>query len=304
MFLGNTESRDKVNVLIADRVTPKQSAEKYMDKDAFENEIRQVLGDTYEAFDLTDNDVVITGSHGILIVGPASKRNEAVVLAFLSLRSREAFVHNVFNRLFIVDETLKDARKMINEYEKDPNSVSTIRVSLSETSKDIILLGEILLYLGESLSQDASIYAQPSGEQAEALYQVLKIQNMRDDLEIRIEDMQKILTAARNEVEGLRAMTDTVSETQMFRLQEEIRGNTQDMLQQLKTNERQSTSLDIMQVIFAGSLAFEILDRMTGEWSVVHTTWARAYVVEPFMNKPMVGTPNPHTSKWPFLMRL
>ena len=41
IFLGNTLNRDKVNVIIADRVVPKQSAERYLDKDAFENEIRQ-----------------------------------------------------------------------------------------------------------------------------------------------------------------------------------------------------------------------------------------------------------------------
>ena len=38
IFLGNTLNRDKVNVIIADRVAPKQSAERYLDKDAFENE--------------------------------------------------------------------------------------------------------------------------------------------------------------------------------------------------------------------------------------------------------------------------
>jgi WD repeat-containing protein 35 len=43
-----------------------------------------------------------------------------------------------------------------------------------------------------------------------------------------------------------------------------------------------------MQFIFAGMLAFELLDRLTGEWSVVHTEWARAYIVDPFMNKPLV----------------
>ena len=288
IFLGNTLNRDKVNVIIADRVAPKQSAERYLDKDAFENEIRQVLGDTYEAHDLSDDDIVITGSHGIMLVGPQSKSQEPVMLAFLSLRSRDVFVHNVFNRLFIIDDTLKTARLLIAKYERDPNSIPRIRHTLSETSKDIILLEEVLLYLQESLEQDTSIYAEPSDESGYKLYQVLKVKTILNDLHIRITDMQKVLLGARHEVNGLRAMTDTIAETQMFRLQEEIRGNSSDMLQQLKINERQSTSLDVMQVIFAGSLAFEILDRLTGEWSVVHTSWARAYIVDPFMSKPMV----------------
>ena len=97
--------------------------------------------------------------------------------------------------------------------------------------------------------------------------------------------MEKILQGARHEVDGLRNMTDTVSENQMFKLQEEIRGNSADMLVQLKNNERQSTSLDVMQVIFAGSLAFELLDRLTGEWSVVHPEWGRMGIVEPQKNK-------------------
>ena len=288
IFLGNTLNRDKVNVIIADRVVPKQSAERYLDKDAFENEIRQVLGDTYEAHDLSDDDVVITGSHGIMLVGPKSKTQEPVMLAFLSLRSRDVFVHNVFSRLFIVDDTLKTARQLIARYERDPNSIPRIRHTLSETSKDIILLEEVLMYLQESLEQDTSIYAEPADESGYKLYQVLKVKTMLDDLRIRVVDMQKVLLGARHEVNGLRAMTDTIAETQMFRLQEEIRGNSSDMLQQLKINERQSTSLDVMQVIFAGSLAFEILDRLTGEWSVVHTNWARAYIVDPFMSKPLV----------------
>jgi len=38
-------------------------------------------------------------------------------------------------------------RQMIARYERDPNSVPRIRHTLSETSKDIILLEEVLLYL-------------------------------------------------------------------------------------------------------------------------------------------------------------
>jgi WD repeat-containing protein 35 len=288
IFLGNTGNRPKVNVIIADRVVPKQAAERYLDKDAFENEIRQVIGDTYEAHDLGENDVVITGSHGIMLVGPHSKMQEGVMLAFLSLRSRDVFVQNVFNRLFIIDDVLKTTRTSIATYEQDPNSVPKIRAVLSETSKDIILLEEVLLYLHESLEQDTSIYAEPVDEAGYKLYQVLKVKLILNDLQIRISDMQKVLKGSRHEVNGLRSMTDTIAETQMFRLQEEIRGNSSDMLHQLKVNERAATSMDMLQILFAGLLAFAILDRVTGEWTVVHTTWAREFIVEPFMNKPML----------------
>ena len=211
-----------------------------------------------------------------------------MLLALLSLQARGIFVQNVFARLFIVSDTLKNTRVMISSYEKDPNSIPRIRRTLSETAKDFILLDEILLYLYESIDADNSIYDKPADRTGQQIYIALKISETIADLKVRIQDMQKILESNRHEVEGLRQMTETVSETQMFKLQEEIRGSSSDILNQLKMAERQSTSLDVMQVIFAGSLAFEMLDRLTGEWTVVHTSWARDYIVRPLMSKPMV----------------
>ena len=41
----------------------------------------------------------------------------------------------------------------------------------------------------------------------------------------------------------------------------------------------------MMQVILAGSLAFDVLDRLTGEWSVVDQPWARDWIVDPLINR-------------------
>ena len=79
VFLGSAERRDKINIIIM-AIAPQQAADMYMDKDAFENELRQVLGDTHQAYDITDRDVVITGSHGILLSGPNAKAQEPVVI--------------------------------------------------------------------------------------------------------------------------------------------------------------------------------------------------------------------------------
>mmetsp|Transcript_26754 Transcript_26754/g.68793 ORF Transcript_26754/g.68793 Transcript_26754/m.68793 type:complete len:134 (+) Transcript_26754:2464-2865(+) len=44
----------------------------------------------------------------------------------------------------------------------------------------------------------------------------------------------------------------------------------------------------MMQIILSGSLAFDILDRLTGEWSVAETWWASKYIVEPLIHTPGV----------------
>ena len=288
VFLGNAERRDKINIIIAERIAPQQAADMYMDKDAFENELRQVLGDTHEAYDLSDRDVVITGSHGILLTGPNAKAQEPVMLMYLSIMSRDVFVHNVFNRIFMTDDILKLVRQMIKNHEEDPNSVANIRHTLAETSRDIILLEEILVYLKESIEQDESIHTIPDTESGRRLYEILGLKVMLADLTVRVADMRKILEAARKEIDGLRIMVDTVAESQALRVHEDIRGSSGEMLVQIKSNSKQGTSLYTMQFIFAGMLAFELLDRLTGEWSVVHTEWARSYIVDPFMNKPLV----------------
>ena len=288
VFLNHSERRDKINVIIAERIAPQQAADMYMDKDAFENELRQILGDTREAHDLTDRDVVITGSHGILLSGPNAKAQEPVMLMYLSITSRDVFVHNVFNRIFMTDDILKSVRLMIRHHEEDPNSVAKIRRTLGETSKDVILLEEILVYLKESIEQDASIHTTPQTETGRRLYGLLGLDVMIADLEVRVLDMQKIVMAARKEIDALQIMGDTIAESHALRVHEDIRGNSSEMLMQMKSNTKQGTSLYVMLFVFSGILAFELLDRLTGEWSVVHTEWARSYIVDPFMNKPLV----------------
>ena len=110
-FTGSSESRQKVNIILAERIVPKQAAAKYMDRGVFENELRQVLGDAYEAHDLSDKDMLIIGSMGLLLVGPANKTNEPVLLAYLSLKSRDVFIGDIFNRLFMVEDSLKEVRQ-------------------------------------------------------------------------------------------------------------------------------------------------------------------------------------------------
>ncbi len=49
VFLGDAENRNKVNLIIANEITPHLTAEEYMDKGEYENELKQVIGDTKAA---------------------------------------------------------------------------------------------------------------------------------------------------------------------------------------------------------------------------------------------------------------
>merc|ERR1719502_813060 len=59
----------------------------------------------------------------------------------------------------------------------------------------------------------------------------------------------------------------------MFDLNQSLELNTKRMIELSDSNERTALSLSLLQVVFAGMLAFDVLDRITGDWTVVNTYW-------------------------------
>jgi hypothetical protein len=80
-----------------------------------------------------------------------------------------------------------------------------------------------------------------------------------------VKDLDKNIKSAQHELDALRESTDVISETQMFRVQEALQANTKNLEDVFRSGERQSNSLEILQAILSGTLAFELLDRVTGE---------------------------------------
>ena len=69
-----------------------------------------MLGQVLGAYDLGDEDFVIQGKVGVLVVGPNSKQFEAVLMCYLSLLSREMFIRAFFIRSHILSSSLTEIR--------------------------------------------------------------------------------------------------------------------------------------------------------------------------------------------------
>jgi hypothetical protein len=69
VFLGDAINRNKFNLVIANEITPHLTAEEYMDKGEYENELKQVIGDTKGAYDISEHDTLIFGAYGLLVAG-------------------------------------------------------------------------------------------------------------------------------------------------------------------------------------------------------------------------------------------
>jgi len=277
VFIGDRGNRDKINILTAEEITPKLPAEKYMDRGENENELKQVLGETRFAYDISEEDVIIFGNHGILLCGPNAKKHESTLFSYLSLTGKDIFIQNYFSRVFITLDSLKNIRRKILEAAKDPNSLETVRAQLAQESRDIIMLEETLAYVSESLDtmKIPAIPADPAGKK---LFEVLDIARVRHELQRRITDLHKNTKSSAHELTILRQMSEGMKEDRMFHLQEVLNHNTKQISNVVQANAEQSVCLGAVQAILAGTLAFNIMDRFTGTWSVVNREWAMSLI--------------------------
>ena len=97
-----------MNLIIANEITPHLTAEEYMDKGDNENELKQVLGDTRAAFDISEHDTLVFGQHGILVAGPNARHHEPLLCSYLQFTAMDMFVRNFFNRTFLLLDSMKE----------------------------------------------------------------------------------------------------------------------------------------------------------------------------------------------------
>ena len=93
-----------MNLIIANEITPHLTAEEYMDKGEYENELKQVIGDTKAAYDISEHDTLVFGSYGLLVAGPNSRHHEPLLCAYLQFITIDIFMQNYFvltQRLFL-----------------------------------------------------------------------------------------------------------------------------------------------------------------------------------------------------------
>ena len=173
---------------------------------------------------------------------------------------------------------------MILESQKDPNALENVRGMLAVESRDIIMLGETCSYVSESLD-NMKIPAVPQDPAGKKLFECLDISRVRHELQRRITDLAKNTKSANHEIEILRQMSLGMKEDRMFRLQETLNTNTKAVTDVVQANQEAAISLTMMQIILVGSLAFQVLDRLTGEWTVVNREWANAFI-EPMLAQP------------------
>eukprot|EP00479_Gromia_sphaerica_P004629 TRINITY_DN1543_c0_g1_i3.p1 TRINITY_DN1543_c0_g1~~TRINITY_DN1543_c0_g1_i3.p1 ORF type:complete len:170 (+),score=35.64 TRINITY_DN1543_c0_g1_i3:525-1034(+) len=106
VFWGDPKSRDKFNVILADKIDPVMDANQYTCRPEFENEIKQILADTYGSYFLDDGELLIMGARGIILVGERIKRHHKLLVSYLALEARDLFTQAFFRRTIALHGSL------------------------------------------------------------------------------------------------------------------------------------------------------------------------------------------------------
>lgn len=147
VYDSRVADREKFTLFMAETITPKLSARHYLDGDSIEAEIRQLIGDAQYALDVTDTDVVIIGSGGVVFAGPECSRHESLLTAFCQLRARENFCNVLYDKLMKMNESKRKLQKMLERVYDEPECLRHAQVELSETNTSLYRLGEAIRHM-------------------------------------------------------------------------------------------------------------------------------------------------------------
>ncbi len=277
IYAGDSDNRNKINLIIANEMNPHLTAEEYMDKGEFENELKQIIGDTKAAYDISDKDTLIFGAHGLLVCGPHARKHEPLLCAYMQFITLDIFLQNYFARMWILKEDMETTDEVIDSTSSNPNALSIARDRMLALSQEVISLEEILDYVLEAL-QIMEVPPEPQEQSGRSLYERLEIMSMRSQLIRRSDDMKKTVEGSKKFLAVLQKKISIISDGKLIQLNEKLEQSAKSLDTMNTTNQETAHSIQVFRIIFAGIISFDVLDRLTGEWTVLDTTWMVGFV--------------------------
>jgi WD repeat-containing protein 35 len=266
IFCGDTANRNKINLIIANEISPHMTAEEYMDKGEYENELKQIIGDTKAAYDISERDTLVFGANGLLLCGPYARSHEPLLCAYLQFVTLDIFLQNYFGRLWVLKEDLEKTENIVSCIGTDPTALYRARQNICIIAKQIIRLDEILAYVTEAL-QIMEIPPQPQEQAGRSLYERLEIFSMRSQLLRRSTDLKKNILGTRRSLKLLQHQVALASDAKIEELNVATEQNLKVLMAIKSCQEESISALRIFQIIFSGTITFSLLDRMTGDWT-------------------------------------
>jgi hypothetical protein len=276
VYQGDRKNRGKVVLIIANEITPHLTAEEYMDKGEYENELKQILGDTRAAFDISEHDTLIFGEFGLLVAGANARHHEPILCSYIGFCALDSFTRVFYIRLQTLLAEMGLLSQAIDCADKDPTTIVKANRALTKHARELILLEEILTFMLESVT-GTDIPPEPPEQAGRTLYERLELHSYKQQVQNRIEDMHKNLAGARYELGLLEGMAQRLKEEKTWRLQEQIASTNLHIADMQDQHVRNGNTLTVIKYVIAALFALEVVDRIVGDYSIVNTVWARAF---------------------------
>lgn len=276
IFCGDTGNRNKINLIVANEISPHLTAEEYLDKGKFENELKQIIGDTKTAYDISERDTLVFGGNGLLLCGPHARAHEPLLCAYLQFLTLDIFLQNYFGRLWVVKEDMNKVQNFFTCVNIDPYALAKAREQILSISKQIICLDEILSYVTEAL-QIMEIPPQPQEQAGRSLYERLEIYSMRSQLLRRSTDLKKNVLGMRRSCKLMQNQLELASEDKKEQLNDTMEKNLNVLMAIQRSQDEYASALKIFRSLVSVTVTFSLLDRLTGGWTAMETELMKSF---------------------------
>jgi hypothetical protein len=264
---GDQDERDKYSVVMAESIKPMVEAVQYIDGQAWQCELQQLLGELGSAHELVAREsavsgglVLLFGRRGILLAGKTSQQYEPLLLAYGSLRSRSIVLTDMTRRLQLLNDDVAQLRAEIAIAHLDPGRLHRARTRLRGLSVQCTTLVELHTVMQESMAH-FKIPEAPQNTQDLAgsiLHTALKYDVLVEKLNERIEDVTRTLETLKHTVSGLRDAVNDAANARLLRSRRETLRNSHECAAiAAPTLDGKLMGLVIM---FAGLLAVNVVD--------------------------------------------
>ena len=280
IFKGTPNTRYKFLGLLASSITPHEDdMDFYADGEEHQNELEQVLDNMQLAHFLPEEDTrIFMGDGGMLIVSPKWKDYEILITFYSLLRSAEIFVDGLFNRMSLLgDELSRVVNFLERTSEGDYSVISKAQNILTDATANYTILTSAEGYLDRGFTMIAKRWQDAADKVQPKLRKMLEIDSGFASLIERINDIELVLNSIKSEVEGLQTLLSTQIEQQMRRVYSALRDNTRSTSEVIKASERTGDSLSIIQLVLSGTIAFDIILAITGEYITPYAAMAADY---------------------------
>ena len=286
--VGDTESRTKFNCIFAADIKPAVMAQKYLDGEDKENELRQVIGQCEWAHNLSTEDVVIMGKHGIILAGPHVQQHESYVQLICSLLTMKVFLKAIFGKVLFISQEVLLLRDLVEKARKQADLLPAIRRSLGRYGHTVALLQNCCNYMVEALLTIKNkplphALRDPWDITGRELLKCLPHIEWREKLELQLQDINESLSVCCADLAQCTMMTDTIDALRVHKQLNRINTLIHTCADGSKDDYKDSASILMMVLMVGSTFAWRAMDRITGadlkqmDWGPQYGYGYRAY---------------------------